>query len=284
MVIEEPHRVEPGKPKPVRAKLGRAKPVSLPENKKGVPADDWLVKRQQLMSKGKPSGHSRELGLDLAMRGLERQSQILGDLRSRTGTVLAAAGVVTSVLAGVFAGAVSAHDAKHVPKTWTVCIIALVVVGAALAALGACLCLFILKSLHDDNDSDLDAWWLLRHGVDDRRPLEPSKITYWALKREHLRLHPDTRTRKQRYREWRVTLNSKHLAILSTLVRAGNPNSDPNRLKPELLAETTSFLDVVRQSNFKRIAERTRAFDRAIVLFGVQTALWLTAFAIYAIT
>ena len=95
-----------------------------------------------------------DLAWDLVVRGLERQPGILGDLRARTGTLLAAAGIVVSVVIGFFATDSSSID----PLSGI-----LLLVGFLPAVLAVKECWLVLHSLdYDDYDTDLMAYENLR--------------------------------------------------------------------------------------------------------------------------
>jgi hypothetical protein len=102
-----------------------------------------------------------DLAWDLVMRGLERQPEILGDLRGRTGTLLAAAGVVVSVVIGFFVTNSSSIDLW----SWI-----LLLAGLVPAALAVRECSLVLRSLpYDKYNTDLMAYVAVRGGQPGRR-------------------------------------------------------------------------------------------------------------------
>ena len=95
-----------------------------------------------------------DLAWDLVLRGLERQPEILADLRGRTGTLLAAAGVVVSVVIGFFATSSSSISRW----SWI-----LLLAGLVPAALAVRECSLVLRSLPNDQyNTDLAAYAQLR--------------------------------------------------------------------------------------------------------------------------
>ena len=102
-----------------------------------------------------------DLGWDLVMRGLERQPEILSDLRGRTGTLLAAAGVVVSVVIGFFV----TNSSSIGLWSWI-----LLLAGLLPAALAVRECSLVLRSLpYDKYNTDLMAYVAVRGGQPGRR-------------------------------------------------------------------------------------------------------------------
>lgn len=217
-----------------------------------------------------------ELAWDLVVRGLERQPGILGDLRARTGTLLAAAGVVTSVVVGFFATASSSID----PLSGI-----LLLVGFLLAVLAVRKCWLVLRPLPDDSDSDVDVYVALRKGGSCRAFEPGAKAQDKGSSRQELsgRSSPGQKPTpigqlydeaKKPYRSWRVTLNQDSLHKLRDV-------ADPLKPPDDLTAEVTSFLSLARRSNWMVINQRTEAFNTAAVLFGFQLLLWIAAAAAF---
>jgi hypothetical protein len=196
-----------------------------------------------------------DLAWDLVMRGLERQPEILGDLRGRTGTLLAAAGVVTSVVIGFFATGSSSID----PLSGI-----LLLVGFLPAVLAVKRCWLVLGSLPDDSGNDLDAYVALRKDQSGR-----------AFRGAPLTVEQLYDKQNKPPRRWRVTLNQRSLRELRDVANHTAPLSTPDNLT----AEVTSFLSLARQSNWMVIDERTKAFNNAAKLFGFQLLLWIIAAA-----
>ena len=122
-----------------------------------VPAvDGGAVPPVPAVDGGKETWEQKEIDLawDLVVRGLERQPEILGDLRGRTGTLLAAAGVVVSVVIGFFAA-----DSSSIGPVSGI----LLLVGFLPAVLAVKECWLVLRPLgYDDLDTDLEAYQKLR--------------------------------------------------------------------------------------------------------------------------
>ena len=232
----------------------------------------------------------RDLAWELVVRGLERQPGILGDLRARTGTLLAAAGVVTSVVIGFFATASSSIN----PLSGI-----LLLVGFLPAVLAVKECWLVLSPLHDHSDPDLDAYVELRKGgsgrafepqaagqdkVSSGRKLMPrgrgilERRLVRSLSRRETPRNGDAQLTigqlyekaKKPYRWWRVTLNQDSLRELRNV-------ANPLRTSDDLTEEVTSFLSLARRSNWTVIEELTKAFNKAAVLFGCQLVLWIVA-------
>ena len=78
---------------------------------------------------------------------------------------------------------------------------------------------------------------------------------------------------RAQYRWWRVTLNQRSVRRLRDVAKSAQAESTPE----DLTAEITSFLSLVRQSNWMVIDQLTEAFGTAAVLFGIQLLLWIAA-------
>jgi len=204
-----------------------------------------------------------DLAWDLVMRGLERQPEILGDLRGRTGTLLAAAGVVTSVVIGFFA-----TNPSSISRVSEILLLA----GFLLALVAVWECSLVLRSLHDKSDTDLDAYVALRRDGAGRAFELRAGAQGPATVEKLYRKYQDQKVSKP-YREWRVTLNQGSLRQLRDVANDTDPLSTPD----DLTAEVTSFLSLARKSNWLVISRLTKAFNKAAVLFGIQLLLWIAA-------